>query len=171
MAKTISKPKISAVNGENQAKVTKTIKLDKNQTVKLYQNKEKELQGITQRVEQVDSILLEMSKAEIALKELKKLKGSEKLLVNVGAGVLIECEVTNKSAIKVMLPGNIMNERSVEEVIDDIDKRKKELEEAKQKLVTSYNQTAQMLDQISRVFKEMQIRDSQKQQAASTAID
>jgi len=169
MAKTISKPK--ANTQENQARVTKTIKLDKNQTVKLYQNKEKELQGITQRVEQIDSILLEMSKAEVALKELKKLKGSEKLLVNIGAGVLIECEVSNKSSIKVMLPGNIMNERSVEEVVADIDKRKKELEDAKQKLVASYNQTAQMLEQISKAFKEMQIRDSQRKQASETSID
>ena len=35
----------------------------------------------------------------------------------------MECEVSNKSSIKVMLPGQIMTERSIDEVIEDIDKR------------------------------------------------
>lgn len=154
---------------ENKTK--KTIRLDKNQTVKLYQNKEKELQGISQRVEQIDGILQEMQKAEIALKQIKKLKGEEKLLVNLGAGVLIECAVSNKSSIKVMLPGQIMTERNIDEVIEDIDKRNKELHSAKEKLVKSYNQTSQMLEQISKVFREMQLREEQKKKTADTSIE
>ncbi|HOZ35684.1 MAG TPA: prefoldin subunit alpha [archaeon] len=152
-------------------KTRKTIKLDKNQTVKLYQNKEKELQGISQRVEQIDGILQEMQKAEIALKQIKKLKSEEKILVNLGAGVLIECEVSNKSSIKVMLPGQIMTERGIDEVIEDIDKRNKELHSAKEKLVKSYNQTSQMLEQISKVFREMQLREEQKKKSTDTSIE
>lgn len=152
-------------------KTRKTIRLDKNQTVKLYQNKEKELQGISQRVEQIDSILQEMQKAEVALKQIKKLKSEEKLLVNLGAGVLIECEVSNKSSIKVMLPGQIMTERGIDEVIEDIDKRNKELHSAKEKLVKSYNQTSQMLEQISKVFREMQLREEQKKKSTDTSIE
>lgn len=156
---------------EISEKTKKTIKLDKNQTIKLYQNKEKELQGISQRVEQIDGILQEMQKAEISLAQIKKLKNEEKLLVNLGAGVLIECEVTNKSSIKVMLPGQIMTERSIDDVIEDIDKRKKELSSAKEKLVKSYNQTSQMLEQISKVFREMQLREEQKKKATDTSIE
>jgi prefoldin alpha subunit len=152
-------------------KTRKTIKLDKNQTVKLYQNKEKELQGISQRVEQIDGILQEMQKAEVALKQIKKLKSEEKLLVNLGAGVLVECEVSNKSSIKVMLPGQIMTERNIDEVIEDIDKRNKELHSAKEKLVKSYNQTSQMLEQISKVFREMQLREEQKKKSTDTSIE
>ena len=152
-------------------KTRKTIKLDKNQTVKLYQNKEKELQGISQRVEQIDGILQEMQKAEVALKQIKKLKCEEKLLVNLGAGVLVECEVSNKSSIKVMLPGQIMTERNIDEVIEDIDKRNKELHSAKEKLVKSYNQTSQMLEQISKVFREMQLREEQKKKSTDTSIE
>ena len=152
-------------------KTRKTIKLDKNQTVKLYQNKEKELQGISQRVEQIDGILQEMQKAEVALKQIKKLKSEEKLLVNLGAGVLVECEVSNKSSIKVMLPGQIMTEKNIDEVIEDIDKRNKELHSAKEKLVKSYNQTSQMLEQISKVFREMQLREEQKKKSTDTSIE
>ncbi|HNW05879.1 MAG TPA: prefoldin subunit alpha [archaeon] len=148
-----------------EIKTEKTITLDKNQTIQLYQNKEKELQGISQRVEQIDSILQEMQKAEATLKQIKKLKSEEKLLVNLGAGVLMECEVSNKSSIKVMLPGQIMTERSIDEVIEDIDKRNKELQSAKEKLIKSYNQTSQMLEQISNVFREMQLREEQKKRS------
>ncbi len=152
-------------------KVKKTIKLDKNQTIKLYQNKEKELQGISQRVEQIDGLLQEMKKAEATLSQIKKLDKNEKMLVNIGAGILIECEVSSKSAIKVMLPGNIMTEKTMEEVVLDVEKRKKELLEAKQKLITTYNQTAQMLSQISKVFKEMQEKQVQKEQAVDNSIE
>jgi prefoldin alpha subunit len=151
------------VKSDEKAKVTKTVKLDKNQTVKLYQNKEKELQGITQRVEQIEGILTEMLKAETSLKAIEKIKTKEKILVNIGAGIMIECEVTNKAPVKVMLPGQIMNEKSAKDVLADIDKRRKELEEARNKLIQSYNQTAQMLDQISKAFREMQLKESQKQ--------
>jgi len=154
-----------------ETKTRKTIKLDKNQTMKLYQNKEKELQGISQRVEQIDGILQEMQKAELALSKIQKLKDSEKMLVNIGAGVLIECEVSHKSSIKVLLPGQVMTERNIDDVIIDIDKRKKELHNAKEKLVKSYNQTSQMLEQISKAFREMQLRAEQKKKDADTSIE
>lgn len=77
----------------------------------------------------------------------------------------MECEVSNKSSIKVMLPGQIMTERSIDEVIEDIDKRNKELQSAKEKLIKSYNQTSQMLEQISNVFREMQLREEQKKRS------
>lgn len=154
---------MSKTNKTEEAKVKKTIKLDKNQTVQLYQNKEKELKGITQRVEQIDGILTEMLKAETALKAIEKIKTKDKMLVNIGAGIMLECEITNKAPVKVMLPGNIMNEKNAKDVLEDIDKRRKELEEARNKLIQSYNQTAQMLDQISKAFREMQLKETEKQ--------
>jgi prefoldin alpha subunit len=154
---------MSKTNKTEEGKVKKTIKLDKNQTVKLYQNKEKELKGITQRVEQIDGILTEMLKAETALKAIEKIKTKEKMLVNIGAGIMLECEITNKAPVKVMLPGNIMNEKNAKDVLEDIDKRRKELQAARNKLIQSYNQTAQMLDQISKAFREMQLKESEKQ--------
>jgi len=154
---------MSKTNKTEEGKVKKTIKLDKNQTVKLYQNKEKELKGITQRVEQIDGILTEMLKAETALKAIEKIKTKDKMLVNIGAGIMLECEITNKAPVKVMLPGNIMNEKNAKDVLEDIDKRRKELQAARNKLIQSYNQTAQMLDQISKAFREMQLKESEKQ--------
>lgn len=155
------------IKAEEKAKVTKTVKLDKNQTVQLYQNKEKELQGITQRIEQIEGILTEMLKAETSLNAIDKIKTKEKILVNIGAGIMLECEISNKSPVKVMLPGQIMNEKSAKEVLEDIDKRRKELEDARNKLIQSYNQTAQMLDQISKAFREMQLKESQRQAPAT----
>jgi len=154
---------MSKTNKTEEAKVKKTIKLDKNQTVKLYQNKEKELKGITQRVEQIDGILTEMLKAETALKAIEKIKTKDKMLVNIGAGIMLECEITKKAPVKVMLPGNIMNEKNAKDVLEDIDKRRKELQAARNKLIQSYNQTAQMLDQISKAFREMQLKETEKQ--------
>lgn len=152
---------------ETKTEQSKTIKLDKNQTMSLYQNKERELQGLSQRIQQIDEILNEMSKADSSLKEIEKLKTKEKILINVGAGILVECEVSNKSSVKVMLPGQIMTDKSSKDTLEDIKTRRKELEDAKEKLIYSYNQTAHMLEQISVAFRELQIKENQKQNSSA----
>lgn len=140
----------------------KTIRLDKNQTIQLYQNKEREIEGLSQRIEQVDGILIEMEKAESSLKEIEKIKDTKKMLVNVGAGIMVECDISNKALIKVMLPGQIMTDKAITEVLEDITLRKTELEKARNQLMQSYNQTTHMLDQLSKAFRELQLKETEK---------
>jgi prefoldin alpha subunit len=143
----------------------KTIKLNKEQTISLYRGKEKELSAISNKLKEIDSLFAEISKAENTLKEIKNVKESEKILMNVGAGILVDCEVKNVKEVKISLPGTIMVTKSIDSVLADIENRKKELSDVRQKLSQNYNNNVKTLQQISIALEKMQkqnMSDSEK---------
>lgn len=143
----------------------KTIKLNKEQTISLYRGKEKELGAISNKLKEIDSLFAEISKAENTLKEIKNIKESEKILMNIGAGILVDCEVKNVKEVKISLPGTIMVTKDIASVLADIENRKKELSDVKQKLSQNYNNNVRTLQQISLALEKMQkqnMSDSEK---------
>jgi prefoldin alpha subunit len=149
----------------NNIKETKTVKLNKDQTISLYRAKEKELKSISQKLQEINNLFIEISKAENTLKEIQKLKTSEKLLINIGAGILVECQVTNTKEAKISLPGTIMVTKDISQVVLDIENRKKELSDVKEKLAKGYNNNVKMLQEISKALEMMRkqnIKESDK---------
>ncbi len=149
----------------NNAKETKTIRLNKDQTISLYRSKENELKGITQRLQEIDNLFLEISKAENTLNEIKKIKSSDSLLINVGAGILVECKIDNTKEVKISLPGTIIVSKDIDTVIADIDNRKKELSDIKMQFSENYNNTVNTLQQISKALEVMHKEDSKKNES------
>jgi len=139
----------------NNVKETKTVKLNKDQTISLYKAKENELKGLTKKLQEIDNLFVEISKAENTLKEIQRLKDSEKLLINIGAGILVECQVTNTKEAKISLPGTIMVTKDISQVVSDIENRKKELSDVKEKIAKGYNNNVKMLQQISKALEMM----------------
>ncbi len=137
----------------------KTIKLNKDQTISLYRSKENELKGISQRLQEIENLFVEISKAESTLNEVKKIKSSEKLLMNIGAGVLVECQVSNIKEVKISLPGQIIVSKDIDKVIEDITNRKKELADLKKKFSESYNNSLRTLQEISKAIEFMHKKD------------
>lgn len=134
----------------------KTIRLNKDQTLSLYRSKENELQGIRQRLQEIDNLFLEISKAENTLNEIKKINSSENILMNIGAGILVDCKVDNVKEVKISLPGSIIISKDIDQVIKDIDNRKKELTDVKKRLSEGYNNNVRTLQEISRALEVMQ---------------
>ncbi|MDD3178382.1 MAG: prefoldin subunit alpha [Candidatus ainarchaeum sp.] len=141
----------------------KKITLNKNQTISLYKQKEQELSGITSRLKEIENLLLEVNKAEQTLKEVSKSKDKEQIMVNVGAGILVECEVVNKKEAKVTLPGNIMIDKELSVILEDLKKRKEELLDLRKKFTESYRKNVGLLQQISKALNQMQISENKKQ--------
>jgi len=142
---------------ENIAKVTgsRTIKLNKDQTFAMYKNKEQELNQITSKIKEVETLLTEVIKSKQTLKEIKTTKSQEKILVNVGAGILVECEVTNKENAKITLPGNIMVDKDINTIIKDIESREDELNKLRNDFMKNYNQTVQTLKTFSYALNQL----------------
>ncbi len=140
----------------NDNQNTKTIKLNKEQTMSFYRAKENELNSISQKLQEIDNLFLEISKAEGTLNEIRKIKKSGKMLMNIGAGVLVDCSVENITEVKISLPGSIMISKNIDDVINDIANRKKELTDIKQKLSANYNNTVRTLQEISKAMEVMQ---------------
>lgn len=146
---------------------TKKLTLNKNQTVSLYQNKEKELQKITSRLQEVENVFNEINKAQKTLEELEKIKVKENVMVNIGAGVLMACEVSSNTDIKVMLPGSIIIDKNIKDVLKDLESRKKELKDAKDKLVAVYQNTIKTLNAIKGALQKMSAAQNQNKQTTT----
>jgi len=140
----------------------KTIRLNKDQTISLYRSKENELKGISKRLQEIDNLFLEISKAENTLNEIKKVKSSESILMNVGAGVLVDCKVENVKEVKISLPGSIIVSKNIDEVIKDIENRKKELSDVKKRFSESYNNNVRTLQEISKAIEVMQKQNAKE---------
>lgn len=135
----------------------KEVRLNKNQAIALYQNKEKELENLSKRLEQIDNIYSELIKAEQTISEIEKTDTKKEILLPIGGGIMVECVLNKTDKLKVMLPGQIFTEKTIPEIKEDINNRKEELSEAKKKLVTAYNNTTQTLNQISKVLHQMMV--------------
>ncbi|NCP72298.1 prefoldin subunit alpha [archaeon] len=140
----------------------KTIKLNKDQTISLYKAKENEINGISKRLQEINNLFTEISKAENTLNEIKNVKSSESILMNIGAGVLVECKVNNTKEVKISLPGTIIVSKDIDSVIKDIENRKQELLDIRKKLSDAYNNNVKTLQQISKAIQVMQKQNNKE---------
>jgi prefoldin alpha subunit len=139
----------------SKEKESKTIKLNKNQTISLYQQKESEIRRISARLQEVDNIVSDIQKAENTLKEIQNIKSKEKIMINIGAGVLVPCEIENTKNVQVILPGSIIVNKTITDIVTDFEKRKKDLEDARIKLIQTYQQNAKTLQSIQNALQKM----------------
>jgi len=148
-----------------EQKDPKSIKLNKEQTVSLYRYKEEELRRISSRLNEVENILMDINKAERTIKEIQNVKAKEKIMINIGAGVLVPCEIENTDSVKVILPGSIIITKDMKGILEDFSKRKANLEDARKKLIESYQNNVKTLESIQQAFQKM----SEKQNTNNTA--
>ncbi len=149
---------------ENKDKETKTVKLNKDQTISLYKYKEAEVRKISQKLQEVENILSDINKAEKTITEIQNIKTKEKIMVNIGAGVLIPCEVENTKDVQVVLPGSIIVNKSIVNILEDFKKRKKDLEDARQKLIQTYQQNIKTLESIQQALQKMSLAQNNSNQ-------
>lgn len=146
-------------------KENKTIKLNKDQTISLYKYKETELRRISSRLQEVENILNDINKAEKTINEVKNIKTKEKIMVNIGAGVLIPCEVENTKEVQVVLPGSIIVKKDITSILEDFKKRKEDLENARKQLIETYQQNVKTLESIQQALQKMSLAQQNNNQA------
>ena len=151
------------VEKKETKKEKKTFKLSRDQTIALYRNKEQELNAISSKMKEIDNLYNEIMKAEQTLNEMKTVKDNEKLLVNVGAGILVECNIENKKTAKITLPGNIVVDKDIHIILKDIEKRKEELSKLKKQFTDAYNKNVNLLQRITGALNQIESESGVKQ--------
>jgi len=154
---------------EHNAKVTgsRTVKLNKNQTISLYKNKEQELNKVTSKIKEVETLLTEIIRAKSTLDEIKNSKSNDSILINIGAGILVECNVANKTHAKITLPGNIMIDKNLDVIIKDIGNRENELNKLRSEFMLNYNQTLKTLNTFSYALNELAKQEAKSKSAVA----
>jgi len=149
----------------------KRIVLNREQTISLYQAKEKELNQMLNKLRELDSLSLEMAQAENALKDIEQMKDDNtNILVNIGAGILIDSMVLNKKSAKITLPGGVMIDKDISKILKDIDQRKHEIEGLRKKLIEEYNKTINLLKAVSSAFEKLNPSSQKKSSPSSRTV-
>jgi len=148
----------------------KQVTLTQEQVMQAYQENEMELNDIQQRIGMIQSLLSETFAATEALDEIKEAK-SEKIMVNLGAGVYADATLEQTKTVKTTLGANVMADTSIEKTLETLAKRKENLEKDHQALVQAQQHTIQNMETLRQIIvnAEKAVRQVQQQQQQKNA--
>ena len=134
------------------------------QLMQMAQQEENTLMNKQVMLEKLTTVLRETLVAKEALKELQKSNG--KLMVNLGATVMIEVEAKNLKNCKRGMAENAYKEESVTETEKWLTTREEKLQIQIKKLSEEYTQNEQRLNNIVGILKQI---DAEKRKMMSQA--
>ncbi len=143
----------------------KRVTLTQEQVLQAYQENEMELNDIRQRIGMIQSLLSENFAATEALNEIKEGK-SEKIMVNLGAGVYADATLEQSKTVKTTLGANVLANTSIEKTLETLAKRKENLEKDMQTLAQAQQQLIQNMETLRQIIMQAEdvLRQAQQQQ-------
>lgn len=130
-------------NNDTQEKPSqaKEVKLTGNQIAEMLNSEKAKFNAIMQRINELQSAMIETKGSINALKELSKQKNA-KILVPLGAGVFLEANIESPENVKITLPGNVIVQKSNEEAVKEVEKHAEALGNEINALQKEQQQTA-----------------------------
>ena len=119
----------------------KEVKLTGNQIAEMLNSEKAKLNAIMQRINELQTAMIETKGGINALKELSKQKNA-KTLIPLGAGVFVEAGIENSENVKITLPGNVIVQKSNEAAVKELEKQAEALSNEINALQKEQQQTA-----------------------------
>ena len=119
------------------------------------QQLEQQATRYNQQIEILNGYHNEIHNAEQTLKDLDKADGNTKVLVPIGAGNFIYAITENSEKVIVTIGAGVHSEKSVEDAIESIKKKKTDVENQITQIKASYNEVIERLREIDRVVKSV----------------
>ncbi len=108
-----------------------------------------------QQIEILNSYYSEIQTSEQTLVELKGAKNDQQMLLPIGAGNFIYTTIKNAEKVIVTIGAGIHSEKSLDEAIDGVKKKKSEVENQLTQIKASYNEVIERLREIDRIVKSV----------------
>jgi prefoldin alpha subunit len=119
------------------------------------QQLEQQATRYNQQIEILNGYYNEIHSAEQTLKDLEKAEENNKILVPIGAGNFIYATVENGENVIVTIGAGVHSEKSLEDAIESIKKKKADIENQLTQIKASYNEVIERLREIDRVVKSV----------------
>ena len=119
------------------------------------QQLEQQATRYNQQIEILNGYFNEMQTAELTLAELSEIKESKKILIPIGAGNFIYAAVENTDNVIVTIGAGVHTEKSIDEAIETIKKKKSDIENQITQIKASYNEVIERLREIDRIVKSV----------------
>jgi prefoldin alpha subunit len=117
------------------------------------QQLEQQASRYSQQMEILNNYYNEIQSSEQTLIELNESKGSQKILMPIGAGNFIYATVEDTEKVIVTIGAGIHSEKSLSNAIEELKKKKEEVEKQLTQIKSSYNEVLERLREIDRVVK------------------
>ena len=117
------------------------------------QQLEQQATRYNQQIEVLNGYYNEIHSAEQTLRDLDKAEENNKILVPIGAGNFIYATVENGENVIVTIGAGVHNEKSLQDAIEGIKKKKTDVENQLTQIKASYNEVIERLKVIDRVVK------------------
>lgn len=132
-------------------KTEKEVRLSGRQIEGAYARERQKLEAIAAQARELNSIAESTRETLKALKELQKRKENT-ILVNIGSGLLVEAKVPELKKLKFPLPGNVLDEKSIEESIEVLETQAKAAKEQAEKLQKALGETAAQVEGLGNII-------------------
>ena len=119
------------------------------------QQLEQQATRYNQQIEVLNGYYNEIHSAEQTLRDLDKAEENNKILVPIGAGNFIYATVENGENVIVTIGAGVHNEKSLQDAIESIKKKKTDVENQLTQIKASYNEVIERLREIDRVVKSV----------------
>ncbi|MHA1483309.1 MAG: prefoldin subunit alpha [Candidatus Heimdallarchaeaceae archaeon] len=119
------------------------------------QQLEQQATRYNQQIEILNSYYSEIQTSEQTLVELKGAKNDQQMLLPIGAGNFIYTTIKNAEKVIVTIGAGIHSEKSLDEAIDGVKKKKSEVENQLTQIKASYNEVVERLKEIDRIVKSV----------------
>jgi len=119
------------------------------------QQLEQQATRYNQQIEILNSYYSEIQTSEQTLVELKGAKNDQQMLLPIGAGNFIYTTIKNAEKVIVTIGAGIHSEKSLDDAIDGVKKKKSEVENQLTQIKASYNEVIERLSEIDRIVKSV----------------
>ena len=133
----------------------KVSKEEVNNLLLAAQQLEQQATRYNQQIEILNSYYSEIQTSEQTLVELKGAKNDQQMLLPIGAGNFIYTTIKNAEKVIVTIGAGIHSEKSLEDAIDGVKKKKSEVENQLTQIKASYNEVIERLREIDRIVKSV----------------
>jgi prefoldin subunit 5 len=145
-------------------KKPESVNLTENQLMQIAQQEQDALNNTEARIRNTTSWLTEALAAKEILKERKKSEG--KVLVSVGATVLIELEAKKTTKCKRGISENGYVEEEIDQTITWLEKREQTLRKQLEALQKEYNESQNRLTTVIGILKQIEAEKRKQTQKA-----
>ena len=123
----------------------------------------KEAEGIQERIQEIQTIKSELDKTIESLEFFEKVESVDALL-NLGGGVFAYADVRDNRKVLVDVGAGVIIEKEVKEAIEILKNKKEEMEKTEQKLRELLNQIASQMMKIQEELEELMKKAKEKKE-------
>jgi prefoldin alpha subunit len=140
----------------------KEIRLSEQQLMDSYRNEQAKMDFLQRRMQEMQQVLNEIVTAAEAVKELRKTKKEENILVSLGAGIYAEAKIGGTGKVKTSLAGNVLLDEESEAAEKKLQAEREKVEASIRETFNEQQATMQNIQNFENIFRQVRQKMSEQ---------